>query len=53
MRGLRSLLIRFCGLFSPSRTERELADEIECHLALHIEDNLHSGMSPKKLGAKP
>jgi len=45
MRLLRAWLIRFGGLFSRQRRERELNDEIESHFALHIEDNIRAGMS--------
>jgi hypothetical protein len=34
------------GLLNKQRRERELADELESHLQLHIEDNLRSGMTP-------
>jgi putative ABC transport system permease protein len=33
------------GLFHKEARERELAEEMESHLQLHIEDNLRSGMS--------
>ena len=45
MRALRAWLLRFAGLFSRDRRERELNDEIESHLALHIEDNIRAGMT--------
>ena len=34
------------GLFRSDRVERELSEELESHLQMHIEDNLRSGMSP-------
>jgi putative ABC transport system permease protein len=34
------------GLFGRNRGERELADEIESHLALHTEENIRRGMAP-------
>ena len=46
MRWLRALFVRFGGLFRKDPRERELADEMESHLQLHIEDNLRAGMSP-------
>ena len=46
MRQLRAWLLRFKGLFVKSARERELADEIEGHLQMHIDDNLRQGMSP-------
>jgi hypothetical protein len=33
-------------LFQKERRERDLSDELDTHLALHIEDNLQRGMSP-------
>jgi predicted permease len=35
------------GLFRKRRSERDLADEIDSHLQLHIADNLHAGMNPE------
>jgi predicted permease len=46
MRRLRALLVRLVGLFRKEPRERELADEMESHLQLHIEHNLRLGMSP-------
>ena len=42
---LRAWLLRFKGLFSKDARERELADEIESHLQMHIDDNIRAGMS--------
>ncbi|HXM43127.1 MAG TPA: permease prefix domain 1-containing protein, partial [Bryobacteraceae bacterium] len=46
MRRLRAWLIRLTGLWPGARRDRDLSDEIEAHLQLHIDDNLRSGMSP-------
>jgi predicted permease len=46
MRRLRALLLRLGGLLRKEPRERALADEMESHLQLHIEDNLRAGMSP-------
>lgn len=46
MRRLRGLLWRLGGLFGRGRHDRDLADEMDSHLALHIDDNLRRGMSP-------
>ncbi|HEV2223572.1 MAG TPA: ABC transporter permease [Candidatus Acidoferrales bacterium] len=46
MRALRAWLLRFGGLFGRRRRDRELADEMESHLRMHIEDNLARGMTP-------
>ena len=48
MRKLHAWLSRFKGLFLKNARERELADEIESHLQLHIDDNIRAGMSPEK-----
>src|SRR5688572_16398778 len=45
MRQLRTWFLRLGGLFNNERRDRELAEEIESHLQMHIEDNLRSGMS--------
>src|SRR6185295_5223073 len=46
MRHVRAFFVRLAGLFNHRRRERELADELESHLHLHIEDNLRAGMTP-------
>ena len=48
MRSLRALLLRLGSLFQKDRRDRDLAQEIECHLQLHIEDNLSEGMNPEE-----
>src|ERR1043165_8204065 len=48
MRKLRELILRFGGSFNKRRKDRELDDEIESHLQLHIEDNVRSGMTPEE-----
>jgi predicted permease len=46
MRRIRAWLLRFTGLFRRQRRDRELAEEIESNLQLHVEDNLRRGMTP-------
>ncbi|MBS1813065.1 MAG: ABC transporter permease, partial [Acidobacteria bacterium] len=46
LRTLRGWLLRLFGLFHRQQREREFAEELESHLAFHIEDNLRAGMSP-------
>jgi hypothetical protein len=46
MRRLRAWFLRLGGLFGKERRELELAEEMESHLQMHIEDNLRAGMSP-------
>ena len=45
MNPARSWLSRFGGFFNKSTHDRELADEIEAHFQLHMDDNLRAGMS--------
>jgi predicted permease len=46
MTRLRILAARLRGLLAKGRRDRELADEIESHLALSVEENLNRGMDP-------
>jgi macrolide transport system ATP-binding/permease protein len=46
MRKLRAFVLRFKGLFSKDARERELADELESHIQMHVDDNIRAGMSP-------
>ena len=48
MRQLRAWLFRLQGLFIKAARERELADELESHLQMHIDDNIRAGMSPQE-----
>jgi macrolide transport system ATP-binding/permease protein len=45
---LRAWLVRLAGLGHAARRDREVADEIEAHLQMHIDDNLRSGMRPEQ-----
>ena len=40
MKRLREWMVRFGGLFNKQHKDRELEEEIESHLQMHIEDNL-------------
>ena len=46
MRSLRAWITRLAGVFASSKADRELGDEIESHLQLHIDDNLRAGLPP-------
>jgi len=46
MRRIRAWVVRLAGLVQPSRADRELADELESHLQLHVDDNMRLGMAP-------
>jgi predicted permease len=48
MRRLRALLSRVSGLFGGTAREREIADELDSHLQMHIEDNLRAGMTAEQ-----
>jgi len=48
MKRLREWVLRFGGLFNKQRKDRELDDEIESHLQMHIEDNLRLGMTAEE-----
>src|SRR6266853_417481 len=48
MRKVREWILRFSGLFYKRRKDRELDDEIESHLQMHIEENLRLGMAPEE-----
>jgi len=48
MSSLRAWCLRFTGLFSKKHKDRELAEELESHLQMHIEDNIRSGMNPEQ-----
>src|SRR6185436_2225958 len=46
MKTIRAWWSRVLGFFSPSRCEREFADEIQSQLDLQIDDNIRAGMTP-------
>ncbi len=45
MRQLRALLLRLSGLFNKEQRDRDLEEELESHLLMHVEDNLRRGMT--------
>jgi predicted permease len=47
MRLLSIWFQRLAGLFQRRQRDAELAEELESHLQLHIEDNLRAGMTPE------
>jgi predicted permease len=47
MRKLRALFLRLSGLLGKERHDREMTEELESHLQMHIEDNLRRGMTPE------
>jgi predicted permease len=46
MRRLRALVLRLTSLLGRERGEREIADELESHIQLHVDDNVRAGMTP-------
>ena len=46
MRQLRAWLLRLRSVFLKNKREIDLAEEIESHLQMHIDDNIRAGMSP-------
>src|SRR5918999_3597946 len=48
MRALRAAMARLGAIFARERLDRELAAELEGHLALAIDDNLRSGMTAEE-----
>ena len=46
MRRLRAALARLVGVLTTGRRERDMAAELESHIALHIDDNIRAGMPP-------
>jgi predicted permease len=45
---LRAWMLQLSGLWPSARREQEMADELESHLAMHIDDNLRAGMTPEQ-----
>ncbi|MBV8856054.1 MAG: ABC transporter permease [Acidobacteria bacterium] len=45
---MRSALARLAGLFGRDERDRELAEELEAHLQMQVEENLRAGMSPSE-----
>ena len=45
---LRAWFVRLGGLFTNRRRDLELEDELESHVRMHVDDNLHKGMSPEE-----
>ncbi len=48
MRKLRALWKRIAGLFYSGRGDREFSDELESHIAMHVEDGVRSGLSAEE-----
>jgi macrolide transport system ATP-binding/permease protein len=48
MKHLRAFILRLTGLFGRQHREQGLADELDSHLRMHIDDNLRTGMTPRQ-----
>src|SRR6267154_1552959 len=48
MRALRAWLIRLAAIFQSVPGDRELREELESHLQMHISDNVRAGMNPQE-----
>jgi predicted permease len=48
MSTVRAWVARLGGLLGKERRDRELAEELESHVQMHIDDNLRSGMAPEE-----
>ena len=48
MRKLRALWIRFAGLLGFGSADHDFSDELESHLAMHVDDGIRSGLSPEE-----
>jgi hypothetical protein len=48
MKTIRACLARLGGLFNRDSRDREFSEELASHVALHMEDNLRSGMTPEE-----
>jgi hypothetical protein len=48
VRQWRAWTLRLAGVLPGNRRELELADEIEGHLQMHIDDNVRAGMTPEQ-----
>jgi predicted permease len=46
MRRIRAGLVRLRGLFSKGSFERELEEELDAHITMHVDDNIRAGMTP-------
>lgn len=48
LRRFRAWAVRLGGLFNKERRDRELAEEFESHLQMHVEENMRSGMTAEE-----
>ena len=48
IRRLRAWVVRMSGLFGRKGHDRELAEELESHIQMHVDDNVRAGMTPQE-----
>ena len=48
MRQLRAWILRLTGMLTGSRRRRDFDDELQAHLAMHIDDKIRAGMAPEQ-----
>jgi macrolide transport system ATP-binding/permease protein len=48
MTWLRASMVRLAGMLTRARHARAIADELESHLEMHVDDNIRAGMSPEE-----
>lgn len=48
MRKLRALWIRLTGLLHSRRADHEFSNELESHIAMHVDDGIRSGLRPEE-----
>ncbi len=48
MKSVRGFVARVAGLFGRSRQEREMAEELESHIQMHVDDAVRAGMAPEE-----
>jgi putative ABC transport system permease protein len=47
IRRTRAWILRVAGMLTRGRRQREFDDELQAHLAMHIDDNIRAGMTPE------
>src|SRR5712675_1656252 len=48
MRAFRAWLVRLAAVFQRAPRDRELREELDSHLQMHVSDNMRAGMSPQE-----
>jgi predicted permease len=48
IRWIRAMLVRLGGAFRNDSADREFAEELECHLQMHVDDNVRAGMTQEE-----